>query len=315
MLSALSNGLSRVGGIVNRLGTKKKQPEAGQVETETPRLTLIDKLLFDVAQEHALKLPRTLKFEITGFDLVPGVWAVVQVTELQAAVSNLLNNACEAVGPEGRVELSCAREGRLLLVRVRDNGVGIPPENLARVFEREFTSGKKGGSGLGLTQAKKAIEWSGGRIELESKVGAGTSVSFTIPIEKAPGWAVDELVFEPGQELVVADDDPGVLAAWRKKAAAAGVTIHEFQSMASLQESLGRLGDRARLRFVLDQYAGDGREGLTGMKFIEEHSLGERACLSTSEFDDPSIQARVKAARAQLIPKPRLAVARIIVKG
>jgi signal transduction histidine kinase len=312
MLSALSNGVSRVGGIVNRLSGRKAEQGAN---VEAPRLTLVDKLLFDVAQEHALRFPRSLRFSVAGFEPVPGVWSVVQVTELQAALSNLLNNACEAVGEGGRVELFSALEGRALRVTVRDEGVGIPPENLARVFEREFTAGKKGGSGLGLYQAKKAIEWSGGKIEIQSTPGKGTTVSFTLPVEKAPGWMTDEITLEKGQSLVVADDDPAVLAAWRRKAESAGVPVREFSSIRAVEEALRELGGAAGKCFVLDQYAEDGRAGLTGLAFIEAHGLGPCAALCTSEFDDPAIQARVKAAKAKLIPKPRLEAVRVVVRS
>ena len=96
MISVLSHGISRVSGILKRLSGKKKEGE-GAAPVENPRLTLVDKVLLDVALEHSLRLPANQKLVCTGFGAVPNVWAVVQVTELQAALSNLMNNAFEAM--------------------------------------------------------------------------------------------------------------------------------------------------------------------------------------------------------------------------
>lgn len=312
MISILSHGISRVSGILKRLSGGAKNA-AAPIEVEKPRLTLIDKLFFDVAQEAAMKLPPSQRLEITGFPVVPGVWSVVQVAELQSALSNLLNNASEAAGENGRIVLTAVVENNQLGIIVRDNGKGIPADVLPRLFERGATSGKVGGSGLGLYQAKKAVEWYGGKIRIESKAGEGTSVILAIPTERAPSWCVDEVRVAAGQTLVVADDDPVVLAVWREKAAGL-VPLREFPTMRALEEALPSLGDRERLVFVLDQYAssGDGRDALSGTVMIEKHGLGQRAYLSTSEYDDPAIQDKIKALKAKMIPKPRLAAAKVV---
>lgn len=313
MISILSHGISRVNGIVKRLSKKYNQTQQDSAPVEAPRLTLVDKLLFDVAQEHALKIPTTQRFEISGFDPIPGIWAVVQVTELQTALSNILNNAFEAVGAQAIVRLSCSLDKNQLLVSIQDNGKGIPNEIITRVFEREFTSGKAEGSGLGLFQAKRAVEWCGGKIKIESKVNEGTTVTLIIPVEKTPAWSSDQVSMKAGQTLIVADDDPTILSAWRQKIESVGkVSIREFSTIHNLDESFTSLGNLENFVFVLDQYASDGREGITGIALIEKHALGSRAYLSTSEFDDPAIQDKVKLLKTRMIPKPRLAAVNIM---
>jgi len=315
MISILSHGISRVNGILKRLSKKYTQQDTS-APVEAPRLTLVDKLLFDVAQEHALKIPNTQRFEITGFDAVPGVWSVVQVTELQTALSNILNNAFEAVGIDGTVRLNSTLEKNQLVVSIQDNGKGIPQEIINRVFDREFTSGKAEGSGLGLYQAKCAVEWCGGKIKIESKVNEGTTLTLLIPTEKTPAWSSDQVVMKRGQVLVVADDDPTILSAWRQKVTDAdGISIREFSTIQALDESFASLGNLDNTVFILDQYASDGREGMTGIALIEKYSLGAKAYLSTSEFDDPAIQDKVKSLKTRMIPKPRLAVAKIVLSG
>lgn len=305
MFSMLSHAVSRISGIVKRLTPKTGSSESNAMEIEAPRLTLVDKVFFDVAQEHALKIPRTQKFTINGFSTTPEVWGVVQVTEIQTALSNILNNACEALEDSGTIELSAQINGKEFIVTISDNGKGIAPENLEKIFDRGISLDKIGGSGLGLYQAKKALEWSGGKITIESTVNVGTQVRLILPIEKTPAITTLEVLLEKNQKLIVADDDPMIIDLWKKKYPEALT----FKNFTELEVALPALGELSNLVFVLDQYAGD-RESFTGLVFIEKYKVN--AYLSTTEFDDPVIQEKVKMLKAKLIPKPQLA--KVVVK-
>lgn len=301
MFSLLSHAVSRISGIVKRLGSQGAM-ESNTLVVEAPKLTLVDKLFFDVAQEHALKMPRSQKFNITGFNTVPEIWSVVQVTEVQTALSNILNNASEAMNNGGVIELSAHKKNdKEYVVTISDNGKGIAPENLNKILDRGISLEKAGGSGLGLYQAKRAVEWSGGTLSIESTIGVGTKIHMNLPIEKVPAFTTLEVLVRPNQKLIVTDDDPLIIATWKKKYPSALT----FSSFSQLELALPDLGELADYIFVLDQYAGDGREGLTGIAFIEKYQIP--AYLSTTEFDDPIIQEKVKALKAKLIPKPQLA--------
>ncbi len=305
MFSMLSHAISRISGIVKRLSPKTGSTESNATEIEAPRLTLVDKVFFDVAQEHALKLPRTQKFIINGFSATPEVWSVIQVTEIQTAFSNILNNASEAMPMNGTTELSVEVVGKEFVVTISDNGKGIAPENLEKIFDRGISLEKEGGSGLGLYQAKKALEWSGGKVTIESTVNVGTKVRLALPVERTPAIMSLEVVLGPNQKLIVADDDPMILDTWKKKYPEALT----FKNFTELESALPELGEVSNFVFVLDQYAGD-RESFTGLVFIEKYNV--QAFLSTTEFDDPLIQEKVKALKAKLIPKPQLA--KVVVK-
>jgi signal transduction histidine kinase len=73
------------------------------------------------------------------------------------------------------------------MIRISDNGIGIPAEYLGRIFDRFFRvprSSSQAGTGLGLSIAKKIVESHGGRIWVESEQGRGTTFSFTLPKTK-----------------------------------------------------------------------------------------------------------------------------------
>ncbi|WP_057935907.1 hybrid sensor histidine kinase/response regulator [Algoriphagus resistens] len=102
--------------------------------------------------------------------------------KVKIALINLIVNAIEAM-PEktGRLLLKTSIKGNLCRIEIRDNGEGIPKENLERLFEPFFTS-KATGSGLGLTNTQNIILSHGGAIRVKSEVGKGTSflISFNL---------------------------------------------------------------------------------------------------------------------------------------
>lgn len=102
--------------------------------------------------------------------------------ELTRALLNLVRNAIEALpAAGGRVALRAhATPDRAVFV-VEDDGCGIPAELQGRIFERCFTHGKQGGTGLGLHQVRRIVERHGGHIALHSQPGAGTTFTVVLP--------------------------------------------------------------------------------------------------------------------------------------
>ena len=104
---------------------------------------------------------------------------------LRDAFMNLAQNAIQAMPNGGRLSVSCASVAdRKVRVRVEDTGVGIPPENLERIFELYFTT-REGGTGMGLALVFRTIQIHDGTIDVESTVGGGTS--FVVVLPKAQG--------------------------------------------------------------------------------------------------------------------------------
>ncbi len=110
---------------------------------------------------------------------------VTDVDRLRAVLVNVLANAQEAIaaakpGVHGRVVLSATAGAGLRRIAISDNGRGIPPADLPRLFEPFFTT-RATGSGLGLAIARNIIEGLGGTIVIESQPGSGTRVSMDLP--------------------------------------------------------------------------------------------------------------------------------------
>jgi signal transduction histidine kinase len=122
-------------------------------------------------------------------DLAPGLPMVrADVAHLQQALLSVLENAVDVLGDGGTLSVvtTAVPDGARPFVRltVRDTGEGMTPELLARVFDIFYTT-KTRGTGLGLAIARKVVEAHGGRIDLASEPGAGTTVRIDLPAAEA----------------------------------------------------------------------------------------------------------------------------------
>lgn len=98
---------------------------------------------------------------------------------LSQCLANLLRNALEATDA-GAVTVEASRRGRRVLIRIRDTGRGIAPEDMGRIFDPFFTT-KDSGMGVGLYLARKIIEAHDGRLDAVSEPGRGTTMTIQLP--------------------------------------------------------------------------------------------------------------------------------------
>ena len=110
---------------------------------------------------------------------------LVDANQLNQVFINILINAAQAMPDGGKLELTTGldKSGNQLFVRVRDTGCGIPEENLKRIFDPFYTTKESGGTGLGLSVSYGIVENHGGTIEVESRVGEGTTFVVLLPRE------------------------------------------------------------------------------------------------------------------------------------
>ncbi|MFP3880070.1 MAG: sensor histidine kinase [Dehalococcoidia bacterium] len=149
--------------------------------TEVNLGKLIPDLAIDaevLCQEKGLtfQLDQTQDLVVTGDD-----------ARLRELFMNLLDNAVRYTPIPGAVSVSLRREGQMAIVAISDTGVGIPAEDIAFIFERFYRVDKSrsrfdGGTGLGLAISQRIAQAHGGRIEVESRVGVGSTFSVWLPL-------------------------------------------------------------------------------------------------------------------------------------
>ena len=104
---------------------------------------------------------------------------------LRHIVINLLNNAVKYSDPESRVEFTVKRARGEAVFTIRDRGIGIPREDIGRLFvpfRRGSNVGRRAGTGLGLSIVKRCVDLHGGTLDFQSEVGEGTTVTLRLPL-------------------------------------------------------------------------------------------------------------------------------------
>jgi CheY-like chemotaxis protein len=153
---------------------------------------------------------------------LPGESVHVQgdLVRLTQVVSNLLNNASKFQEERGEITLSAEREGELAVIRVRDRGVGIPPEMLGKVFDlfaqlERTVDRSEGGLGIGLSLVKSLVELHGGSISASSP-GRGRGSEFVVKLpcvsqpivqRQRPSDAADEPSQVKPMRVLIVDDN------------------------------------------------------------------------------------------------------------
>jgi CheY-like chemotaxis protein len=144
------------------------------------------------------------------------VWLVGDATRLTQVLTNLLNNAAKFTPPGGHVRLMAERSADEVVVSVRDDGIGIPADKLAHVFELFLQVDRsldrsQGGLGVGLTLVQRLIELHGGKIEAHS-AGPGQGSEFVVRLPVANVQPVQSgqagpIVPAVSRRVLIADDN------------------------------------------------------------------------------------------------------------
>lgn len=120
----------------------------------------------------------------------PDLWVEGDPDLLDRALQNVVRNAVEHTGDDGRITLACTREGGIVRIEIADDGPGIREEDLVRVFDRFYRSGGprpqgSGGSGLGLAIARQLVETHGGTIAAANAEDGGAVFTIQLPAVRA----------------------------------------------------------------------------------------------------------------------------------
>jgi signal transduction histidine kinase len=157
------------------------EAEAGVMKLNLEK-TSIGSLLTNVLELYEL-VAEEKRITITT-DFAATCEAVVDATRMRQAFANLLDNALKYTPEGGNVRLSCAVESGRVTVRVRDTGMGIPPDEQPRIWERLYRGDKsrsQRGLGLGLSLVKAIVEAHHGEVSVQSQPGEGSEFVVALP--------------------------------------------------------------------------------------------------------------------------------------
>jgi FixJ family two-component response regulator len=214
-------------------------------------------------------------------------------------LSNLINNAVEAISDTGKIVIELSLIDSFVELKVIDNGCGISQELLSKVF-RGASFGKVDGSGLGLPHAKQTIEHFKGDIRIDSVIGEGTVVTLHIPKAGEPEWFADHIDIDYRKGILVLDDDRSIHDAWDERLQGfKKAWLKHFMNPEAFLNWQQNHDDGEFL--LLSDYEFIGQR-LNGLDVIEKSKVN-KAILVTSHFEDINLLKRCKQLNVKILPK------------
>lgn len=139
--------------------------------------------LLDAAVKEKKKLYRgkRISFKLLKPE-VEGVFSPIQRIEFKRLLSNILDNAVQAIEGKGNIQVSLLRARNSAIIQIVDEGRGIPKAVLPTLAQKGVSVGKENGTGLGLFHARKTVESWGGKLDIQSELGHGTTIAIHLPL-------------------------------------------------------------------------------------------------------------------------------------
>jgi signal transduction histidine kinase len=175
----LHDAAERINDIANNLLHDYKLSRKDKLSAELIT-NVIDKIITEKRTQYFNK---NITFAFLADDDTRGLSASVNLAQFNRVLSNLLNNAIEAIKHEdGKITIKIKKDNNLVTLGITDNGCGMPKEMISQIGNASFTSGKKDGSGIGLFTAVEKIKQWQGTLSVESEVNQGTTITISLPV-------------------------------------------------------------------------------------------------------------------------------------
>ncbi len=256
------------------------------------------------------------------FDMAADLWAAdADKAQVSQVIQNLVINATQAMPKGGVISIAAANEhvpagaraafpeGDYIRVTVADTGGGIPPEQIARIFEPYFTT-KMQGHGLGLSTVFSIIKRHQGHIEVASTVGKGTAFTFWLPAAKATWGAPDPSVAFAddgnGGRILFMDDEEPILRMAEKLMARMGLeveTARDGRAAIELYRRAKEAGHPFNL-VVMDLTIPDGMGGREVISVLRQFDPGVKAIVSSGYSSDLAMADFAKHGFRAMVAKP-----------
>lgn len=301
--SLLKHTIIRINDLANTILPKNSdQEETNSKKASVFLWTLFDKLISEKRIEY--QYLQNCQFELKNTSSIFDMHVFCVEVELTRILSNMINNSVEARIDDSMliVRLNCEKKNNVIEISVTDNGKGIPEDSVHKIFQPGYSEGKKHGTGLGLTNAKKSIESWNGTIELCSTGITGTIFTIKLPIANKAPWLASSIDLSKIANLVIIDDQSYVIDTWKQKIKSLNKSFHVYwiQNMDDwIKNPLNDLPKEETL-FLVDQ---DLSSNKTGLDMIEHLNLTKCSILVTANEDDIKLRQKVVFMGLSILPK------------
>ncbi len=175
-LRGLGKSVDRINELIGRLGLLRQ--EANLAPREVDLNEIVASAADGVDGLPGVKIQRALGADLPKVKIDPD--------KMQKVIANLLTNAMEAAAANSEITVGTAAQNGWATITVADNGCGMSPEFIRHSLFRPFQTTKKKGIGIGMFLSKTIVEAHGGKIEVDSEAGKGTTFRVLLPMQKEP---------------------------------------------------------------------------------------------------------------------------------
>lgn len=307
----IRSSIQRINDIANDLLKKGKSPQT-DVTIESTQQTKADSLLTSAVEsilsEKRVQFKNKIKIQISlDTSKAYGIFVAINESEFKRVLSNIINNAVEAIGDKtGVVNLTLEKQNDSAVIKITDNGPGIPEKILVKLGKESVSFGKENsdsGSGLGVLHAKNTIESYAGSFSIQSMQGKGTTITLSLPISTTPVWFLETLNINQDETLIICDDDSSIHSLWKERFSSYPnlkilnfSTLKEIENWLSVTENLN-----SSFRLLIDfEFSNENGDGLS---LISKYNLNKKSILVTSHFEESNIINKCISDDIKQIPK------------
>lgn len=316
----IRESLRRINDIANNLMSSQRSSNRSvnqQHESQHTPLTteflapLVDSLVSEKRAQYSKKSNVQI---IANLNDSYGLFARINAVEFRRVLSNLINNSIEAFKQDsGMVLLRITHDkNNKVYITIQDNGCGIPEDILTKLGTPGVSFGKENtdsGTGFGIFHAKKTLESFGGKLNIQSYPGKGTTITLELQQVPVPSWFVDCLDLSHIRQIVSLDDDTAIHEVWDLKFLQEDhgtkklIRHARFQTGQQLKEWFHLEGSKflQNTLFLFDYELLGQKEN--GLDWIQELGLQNQAILVTSRYEEPLIRSRCQSLQIKMIPK------------
>jgi hypothetical protein len=282
------------------------------LEAEPRQALLVSDLLVQLLSEKKIQYRdnQSIRFEIAIAENAQFAFIRTQKSEFRRAISNLINNAIDALKEQknGKVTVRLTATSHAVMVSIEDNGKGMSEKNTYKIQRRNyFTEGKENGHGLGLQQVWDMLESNRGRLTVQSALEKGTTVTLTFPRSAAAKWIAQSMHLVADQTIVILDDDQSIHDAWNMHFAPLltsypKLRLHHFTQG---NKALNFINGLARLKkdnvILLSDYELL-HQPRNGLEIIQTSKI-KQSILVTSHYTNPAIRDTATKLKIKILPK------------
>lgn len=301
---SIQKSITRMSDVLNDIANPKLNVQGTRDEVDLwVKNEYVTVIVQDILSEKRRQWSNSKKIVIEMARPLAVAVAPVNRRELSRALSNIIDNACQAIEGAGRVQVSIESDNDLVTIKVSDNGQGISEDRLSTIGTRGVTFGKSGGHGLGLFHAKETMKQINGELSIQSQSGQGTSVTLKFPKSKKDSGLCDGISLTENQSLVIVDDDDLIHQVWKMKSDSKGQTLTHFYSPEEFESKFTKELTSSSFFIVDFEFKNSLKNGIN---LITEFELQDRAVLVSGKWDSAEIALECEYFGIKRFPKELL---------